>query len=210
MQGEWRGASAGPRRGPAARALAVAAAAVAVAVCGSAFAAATKQVPAEWDVAGVASGARALDVYVNGGGCKGAIRTSARETATTVTVTVLQSVPTDDGAMCTADYRRETARVKLAKPLNGRSIKGRPAKPNVTVSLDVSAGTDSQGRRLIRVPRLGGMSAREATRGLKRRGFKVALAYVKRKGRAQVVGQIPRARGAVRRGSKVHLLIGRP
>jgi hypothetical protein len=199
------------RSGPLRAALAVAATAAAVtAVATSAGAAATKQVPAEWDVAGVAAGARALDLYVNGGGCKGAIRTSAKETSTTVTVTVLQRVPADEGVMCTADYRRETARVSLAAPLNGRSIRGRPAKPSVRVSLEVSAGTDAQGRRLIRVPRLSGMSAREAGRGLKRRGFKVALAYVQRSGRAQVVGQIPRAGGAVRRGATVHLLIGRP
>lgn len=208
MRGEWRGASAWPRRGPVA--VAIAAAVAAVAAGGWALAAATKQVPAEWDVASVASGARALDLYVNGGGCKGAIRTSARETATTVTVTVRQSVPADKHAICTADYRRDTARVMLAKPLNGRSIKGRPAKPSVRVSLVVSAGTDAMGRRLIRVPRLGGMSAREATRGLRRRGLEVALAHMRREGRAQVVGQVPRARAAVRRGSTVRLLIGRP
>ena len=184
--------------------LAAVGAAIAVAV--SAGAAATKQVAAEWDVAGVGSGARSLDLYVNGGGCGGPLEATARETASTVTVTVLRTVSAEPDMICTADYKRDRARVSLAAPLNGRSIRGRPAKPRVRVSLRSSGGSSG----FERMPRLRGMAPWEARRALRLRGLGVRIRYadgVRR--RAQVISQAPAAGEDIRLGAKARLVIGR-
>lgn len=180
--------------------------AAAIAVAASSGAAATKQVRAEWDVAGVGSGARALDLYVNGGGCGGPLEATARETASTVTVTVLRTVSADPDVICTADYRRDSARVRLAAPLNGRSIRGRPAKPRVRVSLRSSAGSAG----VERMPRLLGMSPWEARRALTRRELGVRIRYADgARRRAQVIAQVPAAGAEIRLGAKARLVIGR-
>ena len=61
------------------------------ATSGSAVAARMVEVPAEWDVAGVAKDGRSIDLFLNAGGCRrGPVRANVVETPTSVTLTVLQ------------------------------------------------------------------------------------------------------------------------
>jgi len=180
------------------RTLAIVAAAsgLSVAVAGGAGALTQVQRPASWDVAEVAPGGRGIDIYYAAGGCKGDARGTARETATTVTLTVRQ--PVTEGGVCTADFILGTTRVRLAAPLAGRAIKGRPAP--TTLAAEVPR----------RVPRLVGFSPWEARRVLRVRGM---AASVRRSaggsGLARVVAQSPAAGATLARGATVRLRVAR-
>ena len=180
------------------------------ATSGSAVAVSMVEVPAEWDVAGVAKDGRSIDLFLNAGGCRrGPVRASVVETPTTVTLAVLQgSLVYDDlpyRVPCPADYSRGLTSVRLAAPLGGRAIKGRPA---VAVPLGTIVADGNPLR--WRVPRVVGMSPWEARRALTRRGFAVRVKNAdSRAPLAQVVGQSPGPWSALPRGAVVDLRIAR-
>jgi hypothetical protein len=177
---------------------------------GSAAAVSMVEVPAEWDVAGIAKDGRSIDLFFNAGGCRrGPVRASVVETPTTVTLTLLQgSLVYDDRPHpipCPADHRRGLTSVRLAAPLAGRAIKGRPAVP-VPLGTVVADGNPLRWR----VPRVVGMSPWEARRALTRRGFAVRLEDASsRAPLPQIVGQSPGPWSALAQGAVVDLRVAR-
>jgi hypothetical protein len=190
--------------------LAIAAATLgSAAMSGSAAAAGMVQVPAEWDVAGVAKDGRSIDLFFTAGGCRrGPVRASVVETPTSVTLTVLQGSLVYDlpyPVPCPADYRRGLTSVRLAAPLGGRAIKGRPA---VAIPLGTIVADGNPLR--WRVPRVVGMSPWEAKRALTRRGFVARLKNASsRAPLPQVVAQSPGPWSALPQGAVVDLRIAR-
>jgi hypothetical protein len=153
------------------------------------------EVRSPWDVQGTGPGGRSLDVAVPlRNGCEREPRAVVRETASSVTLRVLKTVPRPgEQVVCTDVFRIVTLRVALSSPIDGRRIRGR----------DHPAGVEL---RSGSVPRLLGLSPWEAKRGLRLRAFKARIRYADARGaRSQVVGQTPRAGSRLERGGVVAL-----
>lgn len=169
---------------------------------GSAVAFTQTEQAARWDVAEMAAGGRAIDLFYVAGGCQGEARATAAETATSVTLTVRQSVVVPGaGEACTAEILMRSTRVQLAAPLGGRAIKGRPFP---------AASAFGPGAGQVAVPRLVGFSPWEAKRALRLRGL---AAQVRRStggsGIARIAAQAPAAGTKIVKGAIVHLRVAR-
>jgi hypothetical protein len=182
----------------------------AVAVAATAAGAATLgEVPAEWDVGGVAPGGRAIDVFFNSGGCGVGGHGSAVETADSVTLTVTETVFADPNAVCPAIYLRGFVRIPLAAPLDGRAIRGRTVPRYSPIELETFAPGARPDTLRFRVPRLVGMSPWEAKRGLAHRHLEVRIRTTAHTGRrTQVLSQAPAPGSAIEQHGTVRLRIG--
>lgn len=152
------------------------------------------EVRSPWDVRGAGPGGRSLDIAVPlRNGCERRPRAVARETASSLTLRVLKTVPPSDAqVVCTDVFRVVTIRVALSSPIDGRAIRGRSRPAGV----DLRDGL---------VPRLVGLSPWEAERALRLRALKSRIRHSRGGARPQVVGQAPRGGSTSRPGAVVRL-----
>ena len=202
MAGPWNARMAG-------RALMLVAAAVAALVLtAAAHSQAPTEVPVSWDVAEAGLDGESLEVFVQYGGCvQPPLRSVVEETATSVTITMLATSVAGPDAACTAELAQGLARVALAGPLNGRSIRERSGASLVRPSFIPTPGR----RPRVRVPNLVGLNSFEARRALRLRGLRVRVRSSRgHGGRTQIRGQAPGGGRPIAQNGVVRLLVGLP
>jgi hypothetical protein len=190
-------------------ALTLLAAVAALAFAGGARSQTPTEVPVSWDVAEAGLDGESLEVYVQVGGCIGPpYRPVVQETATSVTIALLATSVGGPDVACTTELKRDLARVPLAGPIDGRSIRGRrdPTGIGLTTLLE------TPGRRLrVRVPNLVGLTSFEARRALRLRGLRVRVRSSRgHGGRTQIRGQSPGGGRPIAPHGVVRLLVGLP
>jgi hypothetical protein len=124
-----------------------------------------------WIALHVARDQRTLFVSYVSGGCARGPRAKVQETADYVRITVSQLQP-EPTVICHADLRLPQLKVKLDRPLDGRRLRGQAKRfPGPR-----SWRTVWRGDRVVSVaPRLIGLAAPDALRGLRHQGFRARL-----------------------------------
>ena len=171
--------------------------------------AAVTQVTARWDVHQVGPHQRSLELLWQGGGCDqpGGGHAAVSETSRAVTISVRNDV--GPGDICPAIAFIAPLTVKLAHPLRGRVIRGRPRSPAGTWLTPQPIRPD--GRRFV--PRLTGFAPRDARRALAIAADPARfVTHHHPGGRVRVVRQSPRPDFTLEPGGKVQVLFdgGRP
>lgn len=168
-------------------------------------------VSAPWDVSEAGLDGESLQVVVQFGGCVGPpFRPVVEETADSIRISMLATDDSGAGIACPANIGYGLARIPLAGPLNGRSIRGRSGTQGlVRPSFVPAAG--GKGKPRVRVPLLIGLNSFEARRALRLRGLRYKLRSSRgHGGRTQVRGQSPGGGRLTAQHGTVRLLIGLP
>lgn len=154
----------------------------------------THAVPTAWTVTGVGPGARSLEVTVEEGTCgePNDERVTVEESAKTISIHATTREPNDDLVLCPLVSIVRPIEVKLERPVGGRSIEGLRGLPSGTVSPRPARDLPIGAKPKFFVPRVAGLSARDALVVLKQMEFDPDLASRDRLG-SEVVGTEPPA-----------------
>ena len=141
-----------------------------------------------------------LDLTAFGSSClTGNLAASVSETARQVVVTVVSTAE----ALCPADYGPHQLTVELRRPIAGRALVGpRHLRHDVL--------TDDPRPRRVRVPRVTGLSRRDAVDVLHQRGLRVRVVRVADlRGLPRTIGQRPASGRTVAARAVVSLYVSR-